>query len=67
MATSEVKKNAGKVAKKAPKAKKALKRMVSEIDAEDASKCAHCFARAGSMAFCGIGLWASNIYSVVDL
>lgn len=35
---SEVKKSAGKVAKKAPKAKKALKRMVSEIDAEDASE-----------------------------
>ena len=36
----EVKKNAGKAAKKVPKAKKALKRMVSEIDAQAAGQTA---------------------------
>jgi predicted component of type VI protein secretion system len=37
---SEVKKNAGKAAKKVPKAKTALKRMVSEIDAQAAGQTA---------------------------
>ncbi len=39
---SEVKKSAGKAAKKAPKAKQALKRMVSEIDAQAACKALIC-------------------------
>ena len=56
MAKSEGQKSAGKAAKKATKAKKALKRMVSEIDAEDTSEYAYCFARA----CCSIGLWAST-------
>ena len=37
---SEVKKSAGKFAKKVPKAKKALKHMVSEIDAQAAGQTA---------------------------
>ena len=37
---SEVKKSAGKAAKKVPNAKKALKRMVSEIDAQAAGQAA---------------------------
>ena len=67
MAKSEVKKSAGKVAKKAPRAKQALKRMVSEIDAEDASECAYCFARVASIACCNVCLWAAAIQRTMCL